>query len=329
MTTTERKPISHPTPTIDRHNESEVRTHPKPEKRDLHGILLLDKPTGITSNGALQICKRLFRARKAGHTGSLDPIASGMLPICFGEATKFSQYLLESDKHYQVTAQLGAKTTTSDTEGEVIARAPVPELTHDDINKILLQFTGEITQIPSMFSAIKHKGQPLYKLARQGIEVERKPREVTIYSLELISLEADVLQLDVRCSKGTYVRNLVEDIGDVIGCGAHVSALRRSQVGAYPEKGMLTMEQLEALANDDASLLDTLQPLSTTVAHLPSVNLTPAMAMRMQQGENLHHANLPEEGVVRLQLTTGEFVGIGEVIDEGARVAPRRIMRNL
>lgn len=212
--------------------------------RDITGILLLDKPTDITSNKALQQAKFLYFAAKAGHTGALDPIATGVLPICFGEATKFSQYLLNADKKYRVTAKLGEKTTTADREGEVIESKPV-DVTEEQLVKVLQQFKGTISQVPSMYSALKKDGVPLYKLARKGIEVERDAREVDIYSLELVTFSDDEFVLDVHCSKGTYVRNLVEDIGDELGCGAHVLELRRTAVGDFNLGQTVTLAHLE------------------------------------------------------------------------------------
>ncbi|MCK4609349.1 MAG: tRNA pseudouridine(55) synthase TruB, partial [Gammaproteobacteria bacterium] len=214
----------------------------------MDGILLLDKPAGITSNDALQKVKRLYHARKAGHTGSLDPLASGMLPICLGQATKFSQFLLEADKSYRVIGKLGLKTATGDAEGDVIEERDASKVNAKQIEKILTQFRGTVEQIPSMYSAIKHKGQPLYKLARQGITVERKSRSVVIYELDFIGFEKGLLELEICCSKGTYIRTLVEDIGEVLGCGAHVVALRRLSCGSFLEEQMVTLPNLEELA---------------------------------------------------------------------------------
>ena len=205
----------------------------KPRGRNVNGILLLDKGIGITSNAALQKVKRLYQASKAGHTGSLDPLASGLLPLCLGEATKLSSFLLDADKAYAGVCKLGVKTSTADAEGEVIETRPVPDLSEAQLRDVLAKFVGVIDQIPPMHSAIKMQGQPLYKLAHQGIEVERQPRQVTIHSLTLTRLEGDEFAFDLQCSKGTYVRTLAEDIGEVLGCGAHLSALRRTQVGPF------------------------------------------------------------------------------------------------
>ena len=216
-------------------------------KRDVNGILLLDKPKGLSSNAALQQVKRLYCARKAGHTGSLDPLASGMLPICFGKATKMSQQWLNADKIYHVRAQLGIQTTTGDAEGSIVAEKAVPDLTPKIIEQTLNRFRGEIQQVPPMYSALKHQGQPLYKLARRGITIERLPRAVIIHHLSLLSYENHQLELQVHCSKGTYIRTLIEDIGEALHCGAHVVELRRLSVGNFSAEQMISLEQLLAL----------------------------------------------------------------------------------
>ncbi len=218
--------------------------------RDVNGILLLDKPSGITSNDALQQVKRLYFAKKAGHTGSLDPLASGVLPICMGEATKVSAFLLDADKRYQVRCQLGVRTATADAEGEVLETRPVGNYSEQQLEAVLDGFRGSIEQVPPMYSALKHEGQRLYKLARQGVEVEREARTVEIYQLTLTGRGPDWIDIAVHCSKGTYVRTLAEDIGDRLGCGAHVSALRRTAVGPYSETGLVTLEQLRALQGE-------------------------------------------------------------------------------
>ena len=219
--------------------------------RDVTGILLLDKPSGITSNAALQQVKHLYFARKAGHTGSLDPLASGILPICMGEATKVSAFLLDADKRYQVRCRLGIRTTTADAEGEVLEERPIGTYSGDQLEAVFDGFRGRIEQIPPMYSALKHKGERLYKLARQGVEVEREPRPVNIYELTLAGQGDDWIDIDVHCSKGTYIRTLAEDIGEKLGCGAHVAALRRSAVGPYGSDQLITLEQLEALKETD------------------------------------------------------------------------------
>ena len=297
------------------------------QARNLNGILLLDKPTGISSNAALQMAKRLFRAKKAGHSGSLDPIASGLLPIFFGESTKFSQFLLEADKHYQVTAQLGIRTNTGDTEGSVIDIRPVLVYTEARIEAVLASFRGLISQVPPMFSALKHKGQPLYKLARQGLEVERASREIRVDGLKVIAYEGDKLSLDIRATKGTYVRTLVEDIGEALGCGAHVQTLRRIGAGPYTEAQMISMSVLEALAEqEDWSQLDAcLLPLDSSVSAWPELTLSEATAFYLLQGQAVMVPYAPRTGWVRLVLKNNKFVGVGEILEDG-RVAPRRLI---
>jgi tRNA pseudouridine55 synthase len=235
--------------------------------RPINGILLLDKPLHLSSNQALQKVKHLLQAKKAGHTGSLDPLATGMLPICFGKATKLAQSFLGADKQYTVTAKLGETTATGDAEGEVLETKPVPSLTAEDLQTVLAKFKGEITQIPPMYSAVKIAGKPLYQLARQGITVERQPRAINIYALELVELSLPLMTLKVHCSKGTYIRTLAEDIGQALGCGAYVTALRRTTVGHFSSDTMLTIEQLielyeaEGLAGLDRQLLAAQVPL--------------------------------------------------------------------
>lgn len=297
-------------------------------KREVNGILLLDKSSGFSSNSALQKVKRIFRAKKAGHTGSLDPLASGMLPICFGEATKFSQFLLESDKTYRVSAQLGVRTTTSDKEGDVVSERPVPPLTLDEIDKQFDLFRGEIDQVPSMFSALKHQGQPLYKLARQGISVERPSRLVTIYQLTVNRFENNIIDFDLACSKGTYVRTLVDDFGEQLGCGAHVIALRRLQVGPYPNEAMVTMDALDQERDDLIALDRHLLPLSTSVSAFPEIQLTESMAFYVRQGQSVMVSNAPNSGLVRIVTKAGRFLGVGEMI-EGNRLAPRRLVSSI
>jgi tRNA pseudouridine55 synthase len=301
----------------------------KYQSRNLDGILLLDKPTGISSNGALQMAKRLFRAKKAGHSGSLDPIASGLLPIFFGESTKFSQFLLEADKHYQVTAQLGIKTNTGDTEGHVIATRPVRPFTEAEIEAALVPFRGLIAQIPPMFSALKHKGQPLYKLARQGIEIERVSREIRVYDLNIRAYEGDKLSLYIKATKGTYVRTLVEDIGEALGCGAHVVTLRRVGAGPYTEAQMIPMSVLETLSEqEDWAQLDAcLLPLDSSVSTWPELMLSEAAAFYLMQGQPVLVPYAPRTGWVRLLLKNNKFVGVGEILEDG-RVAPRRLLKH-
>lgn len=299
----------------------------RPRGREINGIVLLDKPIGITSNAALQKVKRLFKAAKAGHTGSLDPLASGLLPICLGEATKISSYLLDADKAYLSTCKLGVRTTTADAEGEVIERKPVGELSERQVDAVLAQFTGTIEQIPPMHSAIKQGGQPLYKLAHQGIEVERQPRTIHIYELNRCRLEGDELDIFVRCSKGTYVRTLAEDIGRELGCGAHLSALRRTRVGPFSLADAVTMETLESLAAEDLSALDArILPIEQALADWPEIQLTENSAFYLSRGQAIQVAKAPTSGLVRLSANQ-RFIGIGEILDDG-RVAPRRLLKS-
>jgi tRNA pseudouridine55 synthase len=293
--------------------------------RDVDGVLLLDKPAGVSSNYALQDVKRLFGACKAGHTGSLDPLATGMLPICFGEATKISAFLLDSDKRYRLLCQLGKTMTTGDADGEVLLERDFSHVTLADIEQVLPQFSGAIEQIPPMYSALKHNGQRLYKLAREGIEVERKPRPVTIHEWVLHGYENGVIDLEVACSKGTYVRTLAEDIGNMLGCGGHVSALRRLAVGPYRDS-MITMAELQVLAEQGQAALDAcLLPIESGIANWPDVNLDNDSAFYMRQGQPILVPHAPTCGYVRIYHHQ-EFMGVGEIQDDG-RVAPRRMIQ--
>ena len=295
-------------------------------KRQIHGILLLDKPSGMTSNGALQKVKHLFNAKKAGHTGSLDPIATGMLPICFGEATKFSQFLLESNKSYHVTGKLGECTTTGDCEGEVISQKPIIDVTAERIKKLLTQFEGQIEQVPPMYSAIKWQGKPLYELARRGITIERKPRTITIYSLQLDQFMGDQFSLIVHCSKGTYVRTLVEDIGQALQCGAHVVGLRRLTVTPYADATMHSLSELEKLkAEGDTSLLSALLPLETSLQVFPAVQLSAAAAFYFRMGQPVRVTFPTNSSMVRLLSEDGKFLGVGMIMTDG-RVKPHRLV---
>ncbi len=294
--------------------------------RPVNGVLLFDKPLGMTSNEALQQVKRQYFAAKAGHTGSLDPLATGLLPICFGNATKISAYLLDADKHYQVVCKLGVTTVTADAEGEVIETRDVPDLNTEKLETVLEGFRGDIEQIPPMYSALKHEGQRLYKLAREGVEVERKPRPVTIHSLTLIGLKDNELSLDVRCSKGTYIRTLAEDIGEVLGCGAHVIVLRRTGVGPFKGDNMAELEHIEALGKErDNTALDALLlPIDSAMADWPAVHLTPDSAFYIKQGQPVLVPKAPTEGLVTLYQNDDEFIGVGEILDDG-RVTPKRL----
>ena len=297
--------------------------------RNISGILLLDKPTGITSNAALQTVKRLFDASKAGHTGSLDPLATGVLPLCFGEATKFSQFLLDADKRYRATFKLGVTTDSGDADGKVLETRTVPEISDSTLESVLEHYRGEISQIPSMFSALKVDGQPLYKLARQGIEVERKSRQVTIHEFSVVERDHDEITVDVHCTKGTYVRTLAEDIGQELGCGAHVVELRRLAAGSFTIDETISMEQLEVWAEDKAQLDAQLLPVSSAVQDWPQVELTEVTASYIRQGQPVQIANAPTTGWVSIFSESDdpneEFIGVGEIMDDG-RIAPRRLV---
>jgi tRNA pseudouridine55 synthase len=296
----------------------------------IHGILLLDKPNGITSNGALQRVKRLFNAKKAGHTGSLDPIATGMLPICFGEATKFSQFLLESDKSYRVVAKLGIQTTTGDCEGEVVTEKPWSYVTESQLLRVMSQFLGEIEQIPPMFSAIKYQGKPLYTLARRGIEVDRKPRNIKIFSLFLDALEKDQFTFHVHCSKGTYIRTLVEDIGRELNCGAHVIELRRMTVAPYGNALMYSLPALEAIAKNTGrdGLSACLLPVETAVQVLPVIKLSTSAIYYLRMGQPVRAPITSDGSLVRLISEDARFLGIGEVLSDG-RIKPHRLVQDV
>lgn len=308
-------------------------SRPRRRGRDIHGVLLLDKPQGASSNDVLQKVKRIFNANKAGHTGALDPLATGMLPICLGEATKFSQYLLDSDKRYRVIARLGQRTDTSDADGNVV-ETRVVNFTEHALAEALDSFRGTTQQVPSMYSALKHQGRPLYEYARQGITVSREARDITVYELLFIRHEADELELEIHCSKGTYIRTIIDDLGEKLGCGAHVIYLRRVQVATYPTERMVTLEHLQALLAqaqaEDQSLEDVLDPLlmpmDSPVSDYPEVNLPLTVAGYLKLGQAVAAANAPEQGLVRI--TEGDaraFIGMG-IIDDAGRVAPKRLV---
>ena len=312
----------------------------KNKGRDISGVLLLDKPKGSSSNHALQKVKRLFGAAKAGHTGSLDPLATGMLPVCFGEATKISAFLLDADKRYHLKCQLGISTTTGDAEGEVVETRDVSAISEAHVTAVLPEFIGVIEQIPPMYSALKHNGERLYKLARQGIEVERKARSVTIYDIDFISLSKEaspleegqveseqrlILELEVACSKGTYVRTLVEDIAKKLNNCAHITKLHRLSVGPYAGE-MLTVEQLMVLAEQGTEALDAcLQPIDSGVADWPDVHLGTDAAFYVRQGQAVMVPHAPTHGWVRIY-DQSHFLGLGEIQDDGL-VAPRRMIK--
>ena len=276
---------------------------------NVHGIILLDKRLGVSSNKALQEVRRLFNANKAGHTGSLDPLATGLLPLCFGEATKVSALMLDDDKRYQVTMKLGVMTDTGDAEGQVIETKPVPELSIDQIQCSLEKFIGLQAQVPPMYSALKLNGKKLYELAREGITVERAPRQITIYELHLLEATFDTLTLDVACSKGTYIRSLAEDIGYDLGCGATVTALRRTQAGQFLLANAKTIEQLSALTNDElqANLIACDKPLEK----LPALQLSEQQAKAISYGQDIDIESQKSESDYRLY-ADGLFLGLGE-----------------
>lgn len=285
--------------------------------RAVNGILLLDKPLEVSSNGILQRVRWLYQAQKAGHTGALDPMASGLLPICFGEATKFSQFLLDTDKTYQVSAKFGIRTTTSDAEGEVISEKPV-SFSQTELESALQRFRGDILQVPTMFSALKYQGQPLYRYARQGIEVPREARPISIFRFELLALNSDTADFVVHCSKGTYIRTLIDDLGELLGCGAHVSRLHRTQVGPFVAAQMVTPAQLDALAEQchqsgDFSALDALLlPMDAGIADMAHISLTAAEQHRLQHGQScqVEHSDID---AIKLHSADGRFFGIGKV----------------
>lgn len=301
----------------------------KPRKRGryIHGVFLLDKPQGMSSNDIMQKVKRIFQANKAGHTGALDPLATGMLPICLGEATKFSQFLLDADKRYLVTAKLGERTDTSDAEGQIVETRDVNVKT-PDILTALEQFRGNILQVPTMFSALKYNGKPLYEYARQGITVEREARPITIFELNFIEYNAPYLTLEVHCSKGTYIRTLVDDLGEALGCGAHVAMLRRTAVADYPTEKMLDWHALQSLAEpQDLSLLDALLlPMDTAVAKLPALTLNESQTQGIGFGQRVKFDNPNRlQGQVRLFSHENRFLGVA-VIDENNVIRPQRLV---
>lgn len=295
-------------------------------RRRVDGVVLLDKRAGVSSNKALQEVRDLFRAEKAGHTGSLDPLATGLLPVCLGEATKVSAFLLDADKHYRVTCRLGVKTTTGDAEGEVTETAPVPALDAVHVTTILERFKGDIEQIPPMYSALKHAGKRLYELARRGVDVERRPRTVTIHELRLLAIDGECLEFEAQCSKGTYIRTLAEDIAAALGTVGHVAALRRLGVGPYGAEGMHTVEALQALAAQGQAALDAvLLPVDSAIRDWPAVTLTTDMAWYLLRGQAVLVPRAPTAGHVRIYAETGRFLGVGEIRDDGL-VAPRRLV---
>lgn len=308
-------------------------SRPRRRGRDVHGVFLLDKHQGASSNDVLQKVKRLFNANKAGHTGALDPLATGMLPICLGEATKFSQYLLDSDKRYRVIARLGQRTDTSDADGNIVETRPVT-FSQAELDAALESFRGETLQVPTMFSALKYQGRKLYEYAREGITVPREARPITVFELQFIRWQGDELELEIHVSKGTYIRTIIDDLGEKLGCGAHVIMLRRLQVARYPIARMMTLEQLQTLAAqvnaaetpDYAPLDALLLPMDSPAEDFPAVNLPTPVAAWFKQGMPVQAENAPVSGLVRV--TEGDeqkFIGMAEIADDG-RVAPRRLV---
>ena len=307
----------------------------KRKGRAINGVLLLDKPYDMSSNSALQKVKRIYFAQKAGHTGALDPLATGMLPICLGEGTKFSQFLLDTDKTYQVTAKLGVRTTTSDIDGEVVSERAV-DVSAEQLAIALDSFRGMTKQIPSMYSALKYQGQPLYKYAREGIEVPTESRDITVFRLDLLRFEGDEVDLDIHVSKGTYIRTIIDDLGELLGCGAHVAQLHRSAVGNYPTDRMVSMAQLEALLAQAESeelapsvyLDPLLLPMTSACDGIPVVFVDDMSANFLRHGNPVQCSNAPSDGLVQVfigdDVESGEFIGIGFIDDDGL-VAPKRI----
>ncbi len=301
----------------------------KKRGRDISGILVLDKPAGMSSNGALQHIKRLFNANKAGHTGNLDVPATGLLPICLGEATKVSAYLLDSNKTYRARCKLGITTTTGDAAGEVLSELAVPEISELKLQQVLKQFIGEIEQVPPMYSALKHNGKRLYELAYKGIEVERKSRNITIHSIKLDDFADDEFEITVACTKGTYIRTLAEDIGQKLGCGAHILTLRRLEAGPFKESQMFTPAKLQEIAEQGIEQLDKLLlPMDLALMDFPEISLSEDVAYYLCQGQAVTVSGLPKSGRLRIYNKSDQFLGLGEVSDDG-RLAPKRLINQV
>ena len=294
----------------------------------MDGILLLDKPLGLSSNKALQAARSIFKANKAGHTGSLDPLASGLLPVCFGEATKFSGFLLESSKTYRARCQLGQTSTTGDAEGELSVPVEV-NIDRATLARVVGDFTGRIRQVPPMHSAVKHEGQRLYSLARQGVEVERASREVEIYRLDVLGLNGSQLELDLCCSKGTYVRTLVEDIGAALGCGAYLCGLERTGVDPFWSGRRYTLDELRAINDDPQQVLDaSLLPIDAALTEWPLLELDADLTFYLKQGQPVQVPRAPVRGYVRLVDVDHGFIGAGYILSDG-RVAPKRMLKTV
>jgi tRNA pseudouridine55 synthase len=293
----------------------------------VNGIVLLDKPAGMTSNAALQTVKRLFDAQKAGHTGSLDPLATGLLPICLGEATKISAFLLDADKRYRFTMRLGERTDSGDADGEIVERRDPGNVDRAAIEQVLTRFMGKIEQVPPMHSAVKRGGKPLYEYAHRGETIERDSRTTRIERLDLVGLDGHDVELEVDCAKGTYVRTLAEDIGEALGCGGHVVALRRTGSGPFVDPGMVTLDQLQETADGEGSAaLDRwLTPTDEALADWPRIDVAAGIAEFLRQGQAVQIPKAPTEGNLRLYEAGGGFIGMGHIQDDG-RVAPKRLM---
>ena len=293
--------------------------------RNITGIVIIDKPTGRTSNHVLQQVKRLFDAKKAGHTGALDPLATGVLPICLGDATKVSSYLLDADKGYHVTCKLGVVTDSGDSDGKILSTSDIPQFDEQAVLDLLPKFMGGQDQVPPMFSALKYQGQPLYKLARQGIEVERKSRRITIYDMQLLSITDDSFTLAVRCSKGTYIRTLVEDISHDLVCGGHVSMLRRVTAAGYDLKQSVSIEQLIEVAEQGLSALDALLlPTEDALPNWPAIAMSDEDIVALRHGQEVQVENVFESENVRLFAADKSFIGLGQMSEQGV-VAPKRV----
>ena len=298
--------------------------NPTPPKRPVNGVLLLDKPQGISSNTALQKARRLYRAEKAGHTGVLDPLATGLLPVCFGEATKFAQYLLDADKAYTATLKLGEASSTGDAEGEIIATARA-DISAAEFQTACAALTGSIRQVPPMFSALKHEGKPLYEYARKGIVIERKARDITIYAIDIQAFDAPQAVIDVRCSKGTYIRTLSEDIAKHIGTFAHLTALRRTETAGFTIAQTHSLEALEALSEAERDAL--LLPCDVLVQHLPKITLDNEAIKMLKFGQQPScRAELPNDTPIRVYSESGEFIGLVDYLANQGRLKVARLM---
>ena len=293
-------------------------------KKNVNGVLLLDKPLGFSSNQALQKVKWLYCAAKAGHTGTLDPLATGLLPICFGEATKFAQYVTDADKTYFATIKLGATTTTGDAEGDVLTTAQV-NVSPSQFAATCQQFIGEVSQVPPMYSALKHQGKALYEYAREGVDIERQARLITISAIEVNTFETNIAKITVVCSKGTYIRTLVEDIGAKLGCGAHLIGLRRTETAGYLLPNAMTIEQLEAMPVD--ARLAMLLPVDSAIESLPKVILNTDAAFYIMQGQAVWQAGKMPNSDLRLYDEKDHFLGLGYLQDDG-KIAPKRLIKN-